>query len=771
MNRCTKLLSLITAHLALVTQSHAFSPLSPPGGQRGTSVTITLTDDNIATFKELITYQPGLSLTDLKPDGKNKKKATAILHIAPDAPLGEHPLRIRTENEVSFLQTFHVGHFPTLQEKEPNNTLAEAQPIPLNTTAQGTITTEDQDTYLVSLKKGQRLSVEAEAMRLGRTVFDARITIFSPSGTTIASSDDTPLLKTDPFLSFIAPSDADYTIAIREATYQGNGLSQYRLHVGTFPRPATIFPLGGKPGESIEFTFTGDPAGPFKKTITLPDQPTPRHPVFPVSNGETAPSPHTVTVSALEHISQYGNLGKDTAILFPPIPSAVDGILNQASQKRYFRFQAKKKQDLEIKVLARTHRSPLDSVLILQDKKGKNLQFADDNQNLPDSLIKWKCPADGEYFLIIKDQLNRTGPDFTFRIQIEEKSPSLKAYLPTTERNQPQKDKAFTIPRGNRYATVIQLSKANLSGDDITFTTQNLPPGIKLITPPIPRSINSFPVIFEATPDAPLTTTLHPYTISATTKNPAKTITSPLTDTINLVEVNNEGTYHSVTSDRIPTTVIPAAAFSITADPPTIPIVKNGKLMIKIKANRAPGFDGKITIKLLWTPPGLSAPGSVDIPPGETEALYEINAKKDAEPATWQTCFTAEANTPGSRVKVSTPFIPITISEPYVTLTLDLTTATIGQPATFTTNIDQLIPFEGKATVELLALPYGVSSKTLSFTKKDTTLTFPLKIKPDAKPGKTTNVHCKVLIPEKGQKITHITAHGGTLRLGTPEKK
>ena len=497
------LLPLIAAHLALITQSFALAPITPPGGQLGTDVEITLNDDNIATFQELVTYQPGLTLTDLKVDEKDNKLATATLHIAPDAALGEHTFRIRTAHDVSYLRSFWVGPFPSFPETEPNNSPAEAQRIELNTTVEGVIKTEDVDTFIVSLKKGQRLSVEAEAMRLGRILFDAYIAILDSKNFELAACDDAPFLKTDPYASIIAPEDGDYRIVIREAAYEGNDQSHYRLHIGTFPRPSAVFPLGGKPGETLDFTFLGDPTGPFTQTVTLPEDPSSNFSIFPQQNGETAPSPHSIIVSPLEHNTQEGNTTKETANEFPPIPSAVDGILDQSSKERWFKFAAKKDQNLEIAVRARNLRSPLDSVLVLRDTKGKGLANNDDDQNLPDSFIKWTCPNDGEYFLQIKDQLARTGDDFTFRIEINERKPILQATLPITERSNSQKDKSFPIPRGNRYASVINLKREN-AGWDVACETADLPPGVRLITPEIPKSLNNFPIIFEAAPDAPL---------------------------------------------------------------------------------------------------------------------------------------------------------------------------------------------------------------------------------------------------------------------------
>ncbi len=640
----------------------------------------------------------------------------------------------------------------------------------LNTTVQGRIETEDVDTFVVSLKKGQRLSVEAEAMRLGRTLFDAYIAILDSKNFELAACDDAPFLKTDPYASIIAPEDGDYRIVIREAAYEGNGQSHYRLHIGTFPRPSAVYPLGGKPGETLDFTFIGDPSGSFTQTVTLPAEPSAAFPLFPHQSGETAPSPHTVVISPLEHSLQSNqNFKRDDAHPFPAIPSAVDGILDEKGTERWFKFAAKKGQNLEIGVRARELRSPLDGVLVLREPKGKGLANNDDNGKAPDSFIKWTCPADGEYFLQLRDQLNRTGEDFTFRIEINERKSTLLGTLPTTERNNSQKDKFFPVARGNRYASVINLKREN-AGWDVAFETAGLPPGIRLITPPIPKSLNSFPVIFEAAADAPLGLSLQKFTIRPVGENAPQDVTGSLSDTVNHIEINNEGVYHSYTTERIPTAVIEKVPFTISLETPAVPIVKNGKLMLKMRVTRDEGFKEKIVTRFLWSPAGISGPANIDIAPDKNEAEYELNANGEAAVGTWQICVTAEANTPHGKSLISSQFVPLTIDEPYLNFSLDLAAGIVGKPSGLVAKIEHLRDFEGQATAELLSLPHGVTSQPLKFTKEKEEITFPLNIAPDAKPGKTTGLLCKVMVPEGGQEILHLTGQGGTLRIDPAPK-
>jgi hypothetical protein len=238
------------------TRLAAFTPvwskLDPPGGQRGTEVEITIHGERLGDVNAILFYQPGITLKGLQ--AKDGKTATARLVIAPDAVPGEHSLRLTGPGGISELRTFWVGRFPTVSETEPNPP-DKPQRVELNRTIHGVAGTEDDDAYLVTLRKGQRLSAEVEAMRLGRVMFDASLAVLDSRGFEIATCDDAPLLRTDAFVSLIAPDDGEYRVVVREAAYEGSDACQYRLHIGTFPRPKAVFPTGGKPGETIAFNL------------------------------------------------------------------------------------------------------------------------------------------------------------------------------------------------------------------------------------------------------------------------------------------------------------------------------------------------------------------------------------------------------------------------------------------------------------------------------------------------------------------------------------
>ncbi len=218
------------------------------------------------------------------------------------------------------------------------------------------------------------------------------------------------------------------------------------------------------------------------------------------------------------------------------------------------------------------------------------------------------------------------------------------------------------------------------------------------------------------------------------------------------------------------TAVTEAVPFSIELESPAVPIVKNGKLMLKMRISRRADFKSKITVKFLWKPTGISTPANIDIAPDLSEAKYELNANGDAATGTWQICVVAEADTPNGRRSVSSQFVPLVIAEPYLDFSLDLAAARIGEPSALVAKIEHLRAFQGEATAELLSLPFGVTSKPVKFTKDQAEITFPLSVAANAKPGKSTGLLCKVLVPENGKMVTHLTGQGGILRIDPAPK-
>lgn len=754
--------------LLLVGQACAFSPdlqiVQPRGAQIGTEADFHFHGERLADPQEILFHRSGIEV--VKIEAIDPKHVVARLRIAADAPLGEYPLRLRTRGGISYLRSIWIGPYPVVQETDPNDSFDQPQRIPSGTTIEGISKTEDVDHFAVTLKKGEPLAVEVEAMRLGRSFFDAYVAILDPQRFELASCDDAALTYTDAFASIVAPADGEYRIVVREAAYEGNDASQYRLHIGPFPRPSAVFPTGARPGESIDFRFIGDAAGDFTHRITIPADASGRFPVFGIRDGRSAPSPNWIEVSPLATAQETEpNEKAANATVLTAIPCAAHGIIGQQGDVDFYRFTAQKGRNLDIRILARSLRSPLDSVLVLRNAANKKLVDNDD-QGSPDSLLSWTCPEDGEYLLLVRDKLGRSGPDFTYRLEINDRSPSIRATLPVFERDNSQARKVIPVPAGNRYATVVNITRTNLAGD-ARFEALSLPPGVTLHVPPIPRALTSFPVIFECAPAIEAAGNYYDFRIHATGEN-VPAVSGPLAEEIHQIEVNNQGPYHSNFSNKIAVATIPPAPFTVSIDPPPAPVVPNGSLKLKVRVARAEGFNEAMTLRFVWKPPGIGAPDTLPLEAGQSELDYEINANPDAAPAEWPVCILGEANTPDGPVLASSGFVTLRIAEPWLNATIDLAATEQGRNVDVVAKLEHHRAFPGMARAELVGLPHGTSTAPLDFDSSATELHFPIEVAKDAAVGKHAGLFLRIHIPDSGSTVLHQCAQGGTLRIDAP---
>jgi hypothetical protein len=753
----------------LATSAFASSPqlasVTPTGGQRGTKVELSLEGERLQDAQGIILYEPGLDVSGLSLVTNKLVKAT--LNIATNCSLGEHHLRLRTASGLSELRTFFVSAFPVVQEKEPNDTPDKAQKVALNTTVEGTITSEDVDCFAVEAKKGERLSAEVEGMRLGRGAFDPRLSVLETNGTVLVDVDDTWLAMQDPFISLVAPHDGTYVIHLREATYGGSGDCHYRLHIGNFPRPTAVYPMGGRAGEHLAFRFRSEATGEFVQELTLPAAPQDKFGLFAELEGRPAPSPNWIRVSPFTNVLASG-LTPDrehaTAVPAPP-PFALNGILAAKGQEDWFKFPATKGVALEVNVYARQLRSPLDSELELFNAKGASVGANDDAVGA-DSAMKFTPDETTNYWLRIREALGRFGPDYTYRIEVTPVAPSVAVKIPEVARNDTQSRQFIVVPRGNRFATLIAAKRSNLSSE-LRFELPGLPDGVTMAADRLPANVDAEPLVFEAATNAPLGAKL--LDLTATGTNASGSITGHFRQDVDLVLGPNNTTFYSTSVDKLCVAVTQEAPFHLRLVEPQVPLVQNGTMSLEVVAERQPGFEEPIEVQMVWNPPGVTSQPEITIAKGATNAIYQLNAAAGAETRTWKIAVLGNATTNGGPVYVSSQLANLEVATSFISGKIETLVAKPGQPATLTVDLRQLKPFDGKAKIRLLGLPDKVTAPEREITSKDESVTFPLTVDVKCVPGAFRNLFCDVDVVQGGHVIPHHIASGGILRI-VPDK-
>ena len=739
--------------------------ITPAGGQRGTDVELRFNGQRLDDAQEVILYTTGIEVVKISASKTNSVIAT--LRIRKDCRLGEHQLRLRTRTGVSELRTFFVGPFPALSEVEPNEP-GKAQAVPMNSTISGVIASEDIDCFSVSARKGERLSAEIEAIRLGRSALDPYLRLRDSEGNVLAKADDTSLLMQDCYLSVVVPKDGTYLIEVRDTTYGGSDAFQYRLHIGNFPRPSAVFPAGGQAGETVALKLIGDPGGDFAQEIKLPAAAQEKFGVFPESGETIAPSPNWIRVSAFPNVLEVApNQDREHATatdILPPI--ALNGVISEPRKADWFRFKAKKSQALEVSVYARRLRSPLDSVLEVFDAHGKSLASNDDAAGA-DSTVKFTPSEDGDYFVQIKDQLNAGGSDDVYRVEITPLQPSLTLKIPEVARNDTQSRQTITVPRGNRFATLISAKRVNFSGE-LALHIDGLPSGMTMHADPMTGKVDAMPIVFEARADAPVTGKL--LDLTATRVGDGPEVVGHFRNDVELVQGPNNTFYYGTRVDKLYVAVTEAAPFKLRIVEPKVPLVQAGTMDLKIVAERDSGFDEPINVKMIWNPPGIGSLPDITIAKDQTNAIYRLNASAAADTRAWKIAVLGSATVNGGPLYASSQLATLEIAPPYLTGRIATAAVQPGKMTNVTVMLDQRIPFEGKAAIRLLGLPEKVTAPEETISKDDNEVVFTVAVDPACAIGSHKALFCTVDITKDGEIIPHSIGSGGILRIGPPKK-
>ena len=739
----------------------------PRGVQRGGDREVVFSGQRLGDAAEVLLHgADGIVVKSIEPVDANSFKA--VLHVPESCPAGEQLLQARTRSGITEYRTLWIGILPIIDEKEPNTALAEPQVVPLGTTVHGVVENEDLDHFAVDLEKGARLSVEIEALRLGSHRFDPHLAIFGPAGEEIAAVDDSPTVMQDGILSVVAPEAGRYVVQVREASYGGDGNSRYRLHVGSFPRPTAVYPAGGKAGEKVPVTFLGDAAGPLAQEITVPAGPLDGDVrVFATDAHGTSPTGLPFRVSSLGNTLEQEPNDEPAAATSGDIALAFNGVIEKPGDVDHFRFGAKKGQVLQVECLARRLRSGLDPVVNILRVNGQNVAGNDDSRG-PDSAFTFTAPEDGEYVLRVTDHLRRGRADYIYRVEMLAPAPALTLSIPRIDRYSQTRQTVF-VPRGNRYAVLLNVSRQGFDGD-LVLDGAGLPQGITMTAPTIKAGRTQVPVVFEAAADAPVAGALIAFEARQVTEadpEGKQGVRGRFVNDADLVlgEPNN-AVHYSGNVEKLAAAVIDEVPFHVEIVQPKAPLVRRGTMDLKVVVKRGEGFAQPVTVEFPFRPAGVSANPSITIPPDQSEAVYQLNANDKAEVGQWPVYVLAAADV-GGTAWVASPMATLEVSEPFTEAKLARSSCEQGSPAQIACTLTPVKPFEGEAKARLLGLPQETTAPELTFTKDTTELVFEVATTAKSPAGNHKSVFVEIVTPVNGE-VVRMSGGGAELQIATP---
>lgn len=377
----------------------------------------------------------------------------AEVTVAPDAPPGEREMRVVTTRGVSNPLVFDVGQIPE-STRPPMKTSAKQilgkeglalrnRPaseievrVDLPCTLNGQIASREVNRYRFEAKKGQRLVADLRARQLIPYIADAVPGWFQPvmalydaEGREVVYADDYRF-RPDPVILCEIPGDGEYVLEVRDSIFRGREDFVYRVTLGELPFVTSIFPLGGREGETPSIKMKGwnldgaiasAPSDDMRERVAQ---------VVAKRKGIVS-NPMPFAVDTLPEIVEEDPGESARNVRKVTLPVMANGRIVAQDDWDIYEFRGKAGETVVAEVMARRLDSPLDSVLKLTDSDNRLVAFNDDWEDLAtglnthhaDSYFMAKLPADGVYRVHIGDAARKGGGEYSYRLRISHPRP------------------------------------------------------------------------------------------------------------------------------------------------------------------------------------------------------------------------------------------------------------------------------------------------------------------------------------------------------------
>jgi hypothetical protein len=472
---------------------------------------------------------------------------------------GLHPL-----NDVRLA----VGDAPETLEREPNDSLEQTETVSPPVTINGHISggsdrdkNPDEDFFRFAAKKGQKLSIDVAASRLGSPI-DSVIEILDAKGDPI------------PRATIRCLNETTTTLADRDSRTDGIRLvSTSGLHEGDYL-------MVGDELDRIDF---------------IPDQ----------------PDADTILTSMGGLRRAYLGTSPDVHAVNTPVYKA---------------------QILPPDVEFPSNGLPVFHLTWRNDDGGPGYGS--------DSMLDFLVPADGDYFVHLKDVRGTEGKDFAYRLAIREETPDFRL---TSDPANPN------IPRGGTTAVKVSLGAIRGFDSPIDIDVKGLPHGVSASPARILPGQVSTIVVLTAAPDAE--TDAHPV--------PIQFVGHISVDGHELARTaNREG------SEDEPlqlASITPPPDVTVTTEAKGVTLEPGKEVTVTLNIARHNEFTGRVPCSIENLPPGVRVVNvglnGVLVTESQTSRTFTLHAEDWAKPIDQPIYVVAEVESNSSTKHPSAPML------------------------------------------------------------------------------------------------------------------
>jgi hypothetical protein len=593
----------------------------PAGGRRGTTVDVRVgglflhqscafellgpgveATRQLRRTRTLFLEGPLLPLPESQQPEDYPKDMAGQVRIAAGAPPGVRPGRVWTSEGAASGLRFVVGDLPEVVEEE-----VDGDPVPVPVTLPVTINgrifpREDVDVWSFAARKGQAVTCEVHAARLGSPL-DARLEVLGPDGRPLAENDDAR--GADPLLRFTPPADGTYQVRIRDANLKGGPAYVYRLTLTAGPYVDRTYPLGGRRGTTTHFALEGQ-AVPAAADVPISAD-APAAYVHLHATAGTPSNPVLLDVDNLpEHLEAERNDTPAQARVVP-LPAVANGRIDRPGGADCWGFAARKGEAFVFELRAARLGSPLLGVLAVLDGQGKELAKAEAAGTQPDPVLAFTAPADGSYAVRVADRFrSRGGPAFAYRLRMAAPAPGFRLRLVAD---------ALSLSRKGQVKLHVDAERRGGFNDPIALTVDGLPSGVKAANMTIAAGQGGADVTLTADATAPVGA------VHLTIRGTAKVGTQQVTETATLPTERGSPAVDTVLLGvAMPTPFKIAGAYDMR-------LIPRGSLHRRRYRVERNGYDGPIEVSLADKQArhlqGVSGPPVV-VPAGANEFEFAV---------------------------------------------------------------------------------------------------------------------------------------------------
>jgi hypothetical protein len=672
--------------------------LTPLGAAAGATVEVEVQGADLDEAKSLLFDHPGLRAEFVKDHFFR-------VTVAKDVPAGTYDARLVGRWGVSNPRLFAVSvGLIDVAEKEPNDSIEQAQPVPVNCAVNGTSDGGRDDIFRVTLRKGQRVIIECQAQKLDSPL-DATVTLTDAGGRQLATNGD--WFGRDPLIDFIAPGDGQYFVNVHDLSYRGG--QPYRLVITDRPRVENVFPralqagkpatltafgrnfgLAGKPSpwhlqdqtlEEFRFSASAPPEILGLGAYRFIDHPT-THSVQPTAAtctltgfqvqprvGEVLADPvPLLVVDTLVTLESEPNDTAETAQKLT-LPAVVSGRFDRERDADWYEFTTDTDGPYSFEVYCERIGGHADPYLVIVDDTGNRVNELDDyghrtnafDGHLRDPSGVVNLPGKKKYRVLVQDRYRRGGARYQYVLTIRKPVPDF--YVAAIHAQNPGPG-GTTIHRGGAAYLDVVIHYQDGFNSPVTLTAEDLPKGLHA-APTVVRGNTNATFVLWADADAP--EWVEPVKLIATGKRGDTALrreVRPYTRVWNAADQNSSRpTREEVLAVR------DSAPFALQFAQDRVEIEAGKKAEVTLKLERRwPDFTAGLTVQPLAAPGPIKV-SDTQIAAGKNEVKIPIQVQAGTQPGEYtlvvrgqgQVPFGKDAKAAKANSLVTLPARPLTI--------------------------------------------------------------------------------------------------------------